>query len=279
LSTRVLPTKTAVLRSFHPLARVAVFALLALVAAFLLVPRLRERGRIIAAIGFAEGEAPHLAAAAPAEADTPTEPVVAARERILLIGDSMVQNLVPRLADYCLENGHELIPAVWWGSTSMAWGSSSRLDQLLAEHKPTVVMVVLGSSELLTSDIERLGTVAVRNVLRKVGARPLVWIGPPNWRADSGINAVLARELGAGRFFRSAELALPREADGIHPTREGGDAWVESIVGWLAKESSVTMTLAVPTRKATPPRTKIFRSPFSPGKPAEGRVQPAVWRR
>jgi lysophospholipase L1-like esterase len=256
----------------HLVARFAVAGLVLLGVAAV-APRFREHARLIPAIGHAPGVAPHLAAAEPAVSASAAPEPRARPERILMIGDSMVQALLPRLADYSLENGHDLIPAVWLGSTSIAWASSSRLEQLLREHKPTVVLVVLGASELLNADIERVGTFAVRSILRKVGSVPLAWIGPPNWRPDTGINAVLARELGPGRFFRSADLSLPRERDGIHPSQQGGEAWAEQIAGWLGGASSLSIALRPPTRKATPPRARVFPT-RAPERGAPGKVWP-----
>jgi hypothetical protein len=188
----------------------------------------------------------------------PARPVDTSPQRILVVGDSMVYNLLPLLADYCLENGHYLHPAIWWGSTSMGWASGQKLVPLLQQHKPTFVLVVLGSSEVLGKGIDPLATRAVHKILSLVGDRKLAWIGPPNWRPDTGINVVLERELGKGRYFRSAELVLEREADGIHPTRKGGRVWAEHFIRWLAEESDVPIVLRPPTKVATVPSATCF---------------------
>ncbi len=47
-------------------------------------------------------------------------------QRILLLGDSMVEVLQPRLSDYCLENGHKLFPAIWYASTTASWAVGAR---------------------------------------------------------------------------------------------------------------------------------------------------------
>ena len=182
-------------------------------------------------------------------------------QRILLFGDSMVPVLAPRLADYCLENGHELFPAVWYGSTIIYWAWQDRLDQLLGELRPTVVIAALGSSELAVREVGECEPY-VHAIVRKVGARKLVWVGPPNWRDDTGVNALLERALGPGRFFRSDRLELPRRADGIHPTAEAGAMWVESLVRWMADDSTALLVLAPPTRAAPPVAARVFPPPF-----------------
>ena len=150
-------------------------------------------------------------------------------QRILLFGDSMVPVLAPRLADYCLENGHALFPAVWYGSTIIYWAWQDRLDQLLGELRPTVVIAALGSSELAVREVGECEPY-VAAIVRKVGGRKLYWIGPPNWRDDTGVNALLARVLGPSRFFRSDRIELEHRADNIHPTAKTGDKWVNTFV-------------------------------------------------
>ena len=122
---------------------------------------------------------------------------------------------------------------------------------------PTMVIVALGSSELAARDLG-LREKNVRLIAKRVGARKLLWIGPPNWRDDTGINAVLERELGKDRFFLSAELSLERKADGIHPSASGGEKWVEAFVHWVDTESAYRPLLMRPTRTAPKIPARIF---------------------
>ncbi|MBI4952478.1 MAG: hypothetical protein HY908_10630 [Myxococcales bacterium] len=203
---------------------------------------------------------PVPAAAAPVDSGG-VRVVDEAPQRILIFGDSMVQSIQPRLGDYCLENGHKLLPAVWYASTTVAWGVQHKLDQLINEFKPTMVIAVLGSSEISTRKVEERDKF-VRAILKKVGRRKFVWIGPPNWREDTGINALLERELGKGRFFRSAELELDRIEDKIHPTPAGGVKWTEAFLGWLRDESAYPILLATPTRTAPKIPARVYPPPY-----------------
>lgn len=212
-----------------------------------------------------DAETQVLAASAASVAPAETAPgaasgfaaAISAHERILLFGDSMVEVLQPRLTDYCLENGHELRPAIWYGSTTAAWAEGGELTELLRDAKPTMVIVALGSSEISSRDVDRREPY-VRRIVRRVGARKLLWIGPPNWREDTGINALLARVLGEDRFFRSAELTLPRKADGIHPDAEGGALWADAFVDWIGHGSAYPFVLAPPTRRAPKLPARVF---------------------
>jgi hypothetical protein len=165
-----------------------------------------------------------------------------------MLGDSMVEVLAPRLADYALENGHELVPAIWYGSTTGGWAQGAQLGQLLRELDPSMVVVVLGSSELNHRDVGSRKKY-VESIAKRVGDRKLYWIGPPNWRKDSGINDLLSASLGPDRFYRSSGLELTRKKDGIHPDAPGGRDWANAFVGWLA-ERPEPIVMKEPTRVA-----------------------------
>lgn len=180
-----------------------------------------------------------------------------ATEKILLLGDSMVEVVGPRLADYALQNGHEIVPAIWYGSTTSAWAKSPELGQLLREIDPSLVIIVLGSSELTRRDIDSRRPM-VEALVKRIGSRKLVWIGPPNWRADTGINDLVQAVVGKDRFFRSAELELTRKKDGIHPDAAGGRAWTAAFVHWLGTDGRYEIAMAEPTREATPKPARVL---------------------
>ena len=178
--------------------------------------------------------------------------------RIAMIGDSMVHNLLPVVADYCHQNGHTLGAAIWWGSTTTGWASSPKLSEVLYTHRPTMVLMVLGSSEVFGEGVEPMVEKAVARIRKRLGDRKLLWIGPPNWCPDTGVNNALARALGPGHYFRSAELELERETDGIHPTPQAGRVWAEHIVTWWRDESALPIRLETPTQRAPRPRITSF---------------------
>jgi hypothetical protein len=191
----------------------------------------------------------------------PRAEVDARPQRILLFGDSMVPVIAPRLADYCLENGHELFPAVWYGSSIIRWAWRDDLDKLLVEVDPSMVVAVLGSTELTVRDVGECEPY-VRVIARKVGHRKFVWIGPPNWREDTGVNALLGAALGDEVFFHSGTLAVDRGSDGIHPSGRGGAAWVDAFVRWLGTESAFPIRLVPPTRVAPRPAARVVTTPL-----------------
>ena len=195
-----------------------------------------------------------------APAGAPARAVDRSPQRILLFGDSMIEELMLRMADYCQANGHELYPAVWYAAGTMHWGQDDKLDRLIAERDPTVVIAVLGSNELTMRHIERRAS-AVRQIMTKVGDRPLLWVGPPNWTEDTGINDLLERTVGPARFFRSAELELARKPDGIHPTRTASATWMDAVARWIEEESAYPFILSAPQDEAPRPVARVFPPP------------------
>ncbi len=182
-------------------------------------------------------------------------------QRIMILGDSMVVNLIPPLADYCLENGHKLFPVIWYASTTIAWASQSKLNDVLREFDPTYVIIVLGASELGARNVKSRAS-SVRMINDRLGKRHFFWLGPPNWRKDTGFNDMVLNTVGSGRFFRSAEIELDRESDGIHPTKAAGRKWAGLIAKWMARDAAVRIPMREPTKKANPPSAKVYPPPY-----------------
>ena len=198
---------------------------------------------------------------AAASADAPPAPMDESPQRILMLGDSMLDGLLPRLADYAQENGHSLNAVIWYGSRTIDWARGNRLSDALRDYRPTFVFIAVGSSELSTRDIEKR-VPAVQRILKTVGDRKLVWVGPPNWRTDTGIGALLERELGEKRYFRSLDLSFERKRDGIHPTLASSQKWMDAIALFTMTKSSQKIRLLPPQKTGAPrPNARVFAPP------------------
>ncbi len=157
-------------------------------------------------------------------------------QSILLIGDSMTYNLALRLSKYAKQNGHTFHAVNWDSSNTKTWAGCDTLDHLLDRYKVTYVFISLGSNEAYLKKPE-VRRPQVETILNKIGDRPYVWIGPPNWKEDLGLNDFLASVCRRGSFFLTGQMELKRRKDGIHPTEDASAIWVDSIMRWLPKSS------------------------------------------
>jgi hypothetical protein len=88
--------------------------------------------------------------------------------------------------------------------------------------------VVLASNELFVPNPHaRIGD--VRTIVKRIGSRPCLWIGPAPWRHEKGIIGVVRESSGPCRFFDSSALTLERGPDHIHPTMFGGKTWANAV--------------------------------------------------
>lgn len=157
-------------------------------------------------------------------------------QSIFIFGDSMTFNLALRLAQYAKQNGHVIHSVNWDSSNTKIWAEYDTLRYFINKYRPTQIFIALGSNELYIPKPEtRLPY--IKKILEDIDTIPYVWIGPPNWKEDGGINDLLARTCRPGTFFRSAGMEFKRKADKIHPTRESSAQWVDSIVRWLPKSA------------------------------------------
>jgi hypothetical protein len=154
--------------------------------------------------------------------------------RILLTGDSMGDGLFLAWLRQRKAGEFEIKYVPWYGSTTENWGASDKLSNLIEKYKPSLVVFTLGSNELFVPSIERR-EVYVKEIVRQMGQAEFVWIGPPNWKDDTGINALIEKHVGKSRFFVSKELQFERRSDGAHPTEKAAAVWADTIARWIDK--------------------------------------------
>lgn len=184
-----------------------------------------------------------------------------AKQTVLFIGDSMLEGLSPRLADYCAANGHSLYSVVWYSSTSATWGQSDKLRDYISRIKPTFVFVSLGANELFVKDIKEKRRRYVQNIIADIGDIPYLWIGPPNWKPDTGINELVASEAPRGCYFKSDGMHFDRSSDGAHPTRKSAALWLDSIARWMPEHGAHPIMLNHPGEVKGKPRKLYVHSP------------------
>lgn len=172
-------------------------------------------------------------------------------QTILLAGDSMADGIKIFLKRYCDYNGHKLLGGGWISSTTVAWSQKKKLKSLVEKYNPTYIIMVLGSNELFSIDLEKREQY-VRDVVEQAGGINTVWIGPPNWQEDKGFNDMLKSVLGEKKFYASKEIFLKdplknkRGPDKRHPNMEGYSIWTDNLTEWIMHNSYYPIKLEKP---------------------------------
>ena len=173
-------------------------------------------------------------------------PMDTTAKNILYIGDSMLEGLGERLAAYCKKSGHTLIEVIWYSSSTKCWGETARLTELINKYHPNYIMVCLGANELYVPNIKTARRPLLKKMLAEIGDTPYLWIGPPNWIEDTGINDLLKQEVDEGCFYYSANDHFTRSRDGAHPTRASAHKWMDRVIKWMKTSGAYPIRLDYP---------------------------------
>ena len=157
-------------------------------------------------------------------------------QSIFVFGDSMTYNIALRLAQYAKQNGHTIHAVNWDSSNTKIWADHDTLAYYINKYHPTQIFISLGSNELFFKD-PSVRIPYIKKIIEVIDTIPYVWIGPPNWKPDTGMNDILEKACGRQNYFRTDGMQLARKADHIHPTREATAFWVDSVMRWLPKSS------------------------------------------
>lgn len=167
-------------------------------------------------------------------------------QNILLIGDSMAYSLMFRVQNYCNYNHHNLNVVTWVSATTKTYAECDTLEYFVNLYKPTYILFVIGANEMFVRDAyERIDY--VNRIIPQTHGIPTIWIGPPNWKEDSGINNMLMSKFGPRQFFLSKKLTFTRiKGDVAHPDRPAGTMWMDSIASWIKTKSFFPIRLEKP---------------------------------
>ena len=170
--------------------------------------------------------------------------------RILFVGDSMVEGLRYRLSQYATANGHTMQCVIWYSSSSKYWAKSDTLTHFIKKFDPTYIFLCIGANELFVRNLDERDA-AVGEIIREIGDLPFIWIGPPNWKPDTGINDILLQRCGKKRYYPSLRLKYERAKDGAHPVLKSYNMWADSVSTWLRDSSAHPIRWDIP-EKDTP---------------------------
>jgi len=190
----------------------------------------------------------------------PVEKSDSSEQRILLVGDSEAGGLVSLFNDYCVSNGHKLVATMVWNSATVYnYGYSTRVDDLIKQYQPTLVVIVLGLNELYARDLAKRAKAA--DMLRaKLGSTPYLWVGPANFMEDYGINKVYEQTATSERFVLSKNLNLPKGSDKRHPNREGYKIWMEHIARFVQASELYDFKFEIPKKFGNRITGKVIHS-------------------
>ncbi len=177
------------------------------------------------------------------------------RPAVLLFGDSMIEWVRFRLARWLKEIGYDLYVVLWPSSNLIWWAENDTLPYLIQTLKPEYIIVSIGGNELFIPQVEKRKP-HMEKILQTIGSIPYIWVGPPNWAEDTGINDLIARGVGPGRYFASKRLTFERLEDGAHPTPRSSYAWADSIAAYLRDSALVPLYLP-----STPPGLPYLTKP------------------
>ncbi len=189
------------------------------------------------------------------------------KQRILLIGDSMLEQLRWAVRDYAQANGHKLYTVMWYSSQSKWFGESDTLKYYINKYQPTYIILVLGANELFVSDIKQKRGKFVRKIVADMGNIPFVWVGPPNWKKDTGINDLILRYATSGRYYPSYKISLnnpefKRYKDGAHPLPATAKYWFDQVAIWIMNESDYPILLNKPEAKGSMSTNTVILQPL-----------------
>lgn len=165
--------------------------------------------------------------------------------KILLTGDSMCEGLMFRFKEYAKANNHELKTVIWYSSTTVWWSESDSLSKLVRKYNPDYIFFTTGSNELFIRNIEEREKY-IQDIISQAEDRKFIWIGPPNWADDTGINDLIIRNVGRDRFFESRYLTFERGPDGAHPTWSSSAVWADTISTWIMEKSRYKILMHKP---------------------------------
>jgi hypothetical protein len=162
------------------------------------------------------------------EAEAPPAPPPKHYKTVIHMGDSMVGGgLCKALAPKFKEEGTKFIRDVWESASIAMYDDSDRIPTMMKRWNPDLVLLTLGANDVF-NDHPEYAIKHVESIVKKLGHRDCVWIGPPLWKGDKGLVAMLKDHVAPCRFYDSQHLVLARAGDGIHPTEKGGEVWADA---------------------------------------------------
>lgn len=168
------------------------------------------------------------------------EPPSLAGKTVLHVGDSMVGGqwgLTRALEAKFTRDGAKFVREYKVSESIASFDKAEKLKASIARHDPDIVIITLGTNDALVPYPQALAS-HVKNIVKNVGTRECYWMGPPLWKPDTGILAVLRDNAKPCKFYDSSTFKLQRGSDGVHPTEKGASDWADHFWKYFRSPSS-----------------------------------------
>lgn len=160
---------------------------------------------------------------------------------VLHIGDSMAGALGVELNHELKRHKVKGILRFQTASYIPGWAWGKELPLYIAQFKPDLVLITLGTNEVKILDPSQRIPL-IKRIVRQLGGRPCVWVAPPVWAPEKGLYQVIHDNIAPCRYMDTQAVYpdMPRLKDKIHPTIPARAVWAKRVVEWLAKERRPT---------------------------------------
>lgn len=163
-------------------------------------------------------------------------------ELTILVGDSLSVGIAPRMMSLTSAAGGKLIAVGSIGTNTCQW--RGRVWPLVMKHKPTKVIIVLGTNDAVVAGWAKKHPDCYGDVVNETLGTHAFWVLPPPMPPDiqKNISAVKMNVVTTGvkTYDADGDGDIPRAGDGVHmlmgPT--GYDRWADRIFDWVKKNSS-----------------------------------------
>ena len=130
------------------------------------------------------------------------------------------------------ESGAKFYSNSWTSAQIKSFDDDERLSKLIQKAKPDIIILNLGSNNVLNPSPEALAA-NIRSIVKKMQPAACYWLGPPlpikAVKRDKGVRRVIAENIAPCKFFDTSRLILERQTDHIHPTDRGGEVWADAV--------------------------------------------------
>jgi len=159
---------------------------------------------------------------------------------VMLIGESNVNaGFTQYFGAFVKQSGAKYKSYSSVGISIITWCRTGKLKQLISEHKPDLVIFMVGGNDVYTPYPKYL-IPDIECMLKPVKNIPFYWIMPPNLKwyekqfgTKTPLIPVIEETVGTEKSFRADTLSLLMAADQKHTNIKGGKKLAELFFMWF----------------------------------------------